>query len=88
MTYFDLTDFEWSVIEPLLPNKVRGKFKCSKDSTSDWVKLGARVASKRGYWRHPVGAVTQTTQLSDDPRVVQPAAARRSKTLWYFGGER
>jgi transposase len=25
MARFDLTDFEWSVIEPLLPNKVRGK---------------------------------------------------------------
>src|SRR5476651_671348 len=24
MARFDLTDFEWSVIEPLLPNKVRG----------------------------------------------------------------
>lgn len=25
MARFDLTDFEWSVIEPLQPNKVRGK---------------------------------------------------------------
>ena len=24
MARFDLTDFEWSVIEPLLPNKPRG----------------------------------------------------------------
>ena len=24
MARFDLTDFEWSMIEPLLPNKVRG----------------------------------------------------------------
>jgi transposase len=24
MARFDLTDFEWSVIAPLLPNKVRG----------------------------------------------------------------
>jgi putative transposase len=24
MARFDLTDFEWSIIEPLLPNKVRG----------------------------------------------------------------
>jgi Putative transposase of IS4/5 family (DUF4096) len=24
MARFDLTDFEWSVIQPLLPNKVRG----------------------------------------------------------------
>lgn len=24
MARFDLTDFEWSVIEPLLPNKSRG----------------------------------------------------------------
>lgn len=24
MARFDLTDYEWSVIEPLLPNKVRG----------------------------------------------------------------
>lgn len=24
MARFDLTDFEWAVIEPLLPNKVRG----------------------------------------------------------------
>ncbi|UOA28229.1 hypothetical protein DSM107133_02974 [Pseudosulfitobacter sp. DSM 107133] len=25
MARFDLTDFEWSVIQPLLPTKVRGK---------------------------------------------------------------
>ena len=25
MARFDLTDFEWSVIQPLLPAKVRGK---------------------------------------------------------------
>ena len=25
MARFDLTDFEWSVIQPLLPNKPRGK---------------------------------------------------------------
>ncbi len=25
MARFDLTDFEWSVIEPLLPTKVHGK---------------------------------------------------------------
>ncbi len=25
MARFDLTDFEWSVIEPLLPKKVHGK---------------------------------------------------------------
>ena len=24
MTRFDLTDFEWSIIQPLLPTKVRG----------------------------------------------------------------
>jgi putative transposase len=24
MAHFDLTDFEWSVIQPLLPNKSRG----------------------------------------------------------------
>ena len=25
MARFDLTDFEWSVIQPLLPNKPRGR---------------------------------------------------------------
>ena len=41
MARFDLTDFEWSVIEPLLPNKVRGV---------------ARVDDRRVlngiFWRH------------------------------------
>ena len=27
MARFDLTDFEWSVIQPLLPTKVRGKMR-------------------------------------------------------------
>ncbi len=45
MARFDLTDFEWSVIDPLLPNKVRGV---------------ARVDDRRGldgvFWRLRTGA--------------------------------
>lgn len=51
MARFDLIDFEWSVIEPLLPTKVRGK---------------ARVDDRRVlngiYWRLRTGAPGQTFQ--------------------------
>jgi len=42
MARFDLTDFEWSVIEPLLPTKVRGVSRFGRgaadslDAVSKW----------------------------------------------------
>ena len=45
MARFDLTDFEWSVIEPLLPTKVRGL-----------KRVDDRRVLKRISWRLRTGA--------------------------------
>ncbi len=45
MARFDLTDFEWSVIQPLLPTKVRGK-----PRVDDWRVLNGI------FWRLRTGA--------------------------------
>ena len=45
MARFDLTDFEWSVIEPLLPTKVRGV-----------VRVDDRRVLNGIFWRLRTGA--------------------------------
>ena len=40
MARYDLTDFKWSVIEPLLPTKVRG--------VSGWTTVGHLLAAAHG----------------------------------------
>ena len=36
MNRYDLTDFEWSVIEPLLPNRPRGVPRVDVDEQTVW----------------------------------------------------
>ncbi len=49
MARFDLTDFEWSVIQPLLPTKVRGV----KRADDRWVLNGI-------FWRLRTGRPGRT----------------------------
>jgi transposase len=66
MARFDLTDFEWSVIAPLLPNKPRGV---------------ARVDDRRIlngiFWRLRTGAPwadTHSWRRSAPPAILMPVA--------------
>ena len=51
MSRYDLTDFEWRVIEPLLPNKTRGVPRVDDRRVLNGVDLipGNRKMSARGY---------------------------------------
>jgi len=63
MARFDLTDLEWSVIEPLLPTKVPGKA-CADDrrvlngifwrlrTGAPWADIPARYAPHTVYVNH------------------------------------
>ena len=54
MARFDLTDFEWSVIEPLLPTKVRGKARVDDRRVLNGIFWRLRTgASRAGFsWRN------------------------------------
>ena len=51
MARFDLTDFEWSVIAPLLPNKPRGVARVDDRRVLKWYFLAAAHRCTLG--RHP-----------------------------------
>ena len=63
MARFDLTDFEWSVIAPLLPNKVRGVSKAYDgdiqmiDSSS--IRVHQHAANGQKKRRDPVAWVVR-----------------------------
>jgi len=62
MARFDLTDFEWSVIQPLLPNKPRGM-----------PRVDDRRVLNRIFWRLRTGApwaVSQTQSAMGHPQPV------------------
>jgi hypothetical protein len=50
MARFDLTDFEWSVIQPLLPNKPRGVPRVDDRRVLNGIVLAA--AHRRALGRH------------------------------------
>ena len=56
MARFDLTDFEWSVIQPLLPNKPRGV-----------PRVDDRRVLKGIFWRLRTGAPWVDTLLLPRP---------------------
>jgi transposase len=51
MARFDLTDFEWSVIEPLLPNKPRGVPRVDDRRVLNGIGGFARVRPGRTFRR-------------------------------------
>jgi len=55
MARFDLTDFEWSVIEPLLPRRAVGGYPGALRSAHDVREIastdGALQAIGPGYWK-------------------------------------
>ena len=45
---YELSDFEWSIIQPLLPNKPRGVPRADdRKVTADWVALGGHSRALR-----------------------------------------
>ena len=54
MSRYDLTDFEWRVIQPLLPNKPRGV----------WIGVDAGPPSNQDYY---LELVTETVTMAGVP---------------------
>ena len=89
MCQYELTDFEWSVIEPLLPNKPRGVPRVDDRRVLNgifWVlRTGARWR-KAGVWDRILAAVTEAydseVQMIDSTsvRVHQHAANSKKAT--------
>ena len=60
MNRYDLTDFEWSVIEPLLPNKPRGVPRCGRPACTERHLVGAPL---RGSLAGPAGTLRAVHDL-------------------------
>src|SRR3982074_3135531 len=91
MARFDLTDFEWSVIQPLLPNKPRGVARV-EDGPG---RPGVTFRSAANHLREPLQQVAQGGRLGsafgggvkglrwrhpDDRLILDPrASARRQR---------
>jgi transposase len=76
MARFDLTDFEWSVIEPLLPTKVRGVARVDDRRVlnglfwrlrtgAPWADISARYGAAHDL-REPLQSMAQGGPLSVD----------------------
>ena len=71
MARFDLTDFEWSVIQPLLPNKPRGVPRVDDRRVLNGIFW--RLAHRRALGGHP-GALWPAHDLRQP---LQPVAQSR-----------
>jgi transposase len=60
MSRYDLTDFEWRVIEPLLPNKPRGVPRVDDRRVLNGIFWVLRSGAP---WRGPAGALWPTHHL-------------------------
>ena len=72
MARFDLTDFEWSVIEPLLPNKPRGVARVDDRRVLNGIFWRLRTSTH--HLREPLQPVAQSGGLG-------PASERGFKGL-------
>jgi transposase len=76
MSRYDLTDFEWRVIEPLLPNKPRGVPRVDDRRVLNGHLLGATIRralarSPRGLW--PAHHLLQPLRAMAEGRCVEQA---------------
>ena len=61
MARFDLTDFEWSVIQPLLPNKARGVPRVDDGRVLNGIFWRLRTGRALGGYSGALGARPHTT---------------------------
>ena len=71
MKRYDLTDFEWSVIEPLLPNKPRGVARVNDRRVLNSILWVLRTAA------HPGGICRNATGRTRPATTASIAGARR-----------
>ena len=82
MSCYDLTDFEWRVIEPLLPNKPRGVPRVDDRRVLNgilWVlRSGGPVAGPSGALRAVYDLLQPVQPLAREGRVGRPDGCGRS----------